>query len=124
MPENKLPAQTPPPFVFNKQLLLDKLNERMAYQEQFAGKPNHNPFMWIKKNLTPLFLRLTGGKDDLGRVIPIETSKELHDSILAVKYEPCIINHELGKVQSSGVKPQIVISASGTAMVKPPGEKK
>lgn len=87
-------APKPPPvapvkpdeFKFNKDVLDKRLNDIVTYQEQFAGKPNHNPFIWIKKNVTPLRDRLLGFNPDGSRTTP-ETSKELHDAIMALPME-------------------------------------
>lgn len=119
-------STTPAPveFKFNREELLKKLNAIVEYQEQFAGLPNHNPFLWIHKNLQPLYNRLSGYKDEnTGKSYAPEATKELHDSIMALTEVKPIINHELHKVQEQE-KPKIVLTPGGAVVASKPEVKK
>ena len=71
-----------PSFSFDKEALTKRLESIVEYQTGFSGKLNHNPFFWIAKRVTPLQARLAKG----------ETTKELHDAIMAVpEKEPPVV---------------------------------
>ena len=75
--------QTAPAFTFSKELLQKRLESIKSFQMTFKGKPGHNPYIWISRNVTPLEQRLNGISTSEGKVKP-EQSKELHDKIMAL----------------------------------------
>ncbi len=95
-----------PTFVFSKDLLQKKLDRVIEFQNTFTGKVNHNPFLWIRKNVTPLYNRLAGISSD-GVAITPETTKELHDAIMKLsETEAPIINK--GMRQADSIIPTIL----------------
>lgn len=95
MADDKQPA-------FDAVKLKAKLDEIAAYQGQFVGKPNMNPFLWIKKNVTPLMARLDKG----------EKSPELYLAINALKKEEPIVNPSLPK-EEPPKPPATVLTPTG-----------
>jgi hypothetical protein len=88
--------QTSPTFTFSKELLQKKLDRVIEFQNKFQGKHNHNPFLWIQKKVTPLYKRLCGFVAENGTKVAPETTKELHDAIMAIpEDEVPIINKNL-----------------------------
>lgn len=74
---------------FDAEKLKAKLHEIADYQNQFVGKPNMNPFLWIQKNVTPLLKRLDAG----------EKTNELALAINSLKKVEPIVNPNAPKVE-------------------------
>lgn len=103
-------AVTTPPFTFNYGQLRARLEEANNHLEQFNGKPNHNPHIYHRDVLLPLMNRLEGLVRDIqtNKLLPKETTKELHDLIMKIdpKYIP-IVNPDLKEPVAEAINPVI-----------------
>ena len=62
MSETNKPSVDKSNPAFNKEALKAHLDKVVDSQQQYVGKPNHNPFFWIKDNVAPLVERLDKGE--------------------------------------------------------------
>jgi hypothetical protein len=80
-------------FTFDAKKFQEHLNNIKNEQAKFAGKHNHNPFIWINKNVLPLEERFNKG----------ERTKELFDAALAIKAQPPVVNPAAKTAESTKI---------------------
>lgn len=76
-------APTPLVFKFDEAALRAHLDKVCESQNKYVGLKNHNPYVWITKNVKPLVNRLEGRNDD-GSKAPKDTSEALSKAIMAL----------------------------------------
>lgn len=115
MAETVKPVTTPAPFKFDAEKCQKHFDSILAHLQQFAGKPNMNPYLWFEKNC-----RVLANKFELA--IKKESSlqtKELQDAILALPLNATpIVNPHLDKEPKKEEPPapkvgSVPVSAAG-----------
>jgi hypothetical protein len=109
-----------PAFIFNKEVLLTKLNDYVDYLNEYVGKPKHNPFFVIKETITPLFNRLNGCTDErTGETIKPEVSEALHNEIMSLKFTPPrIIPEDVVDAAEVQAKDVVKLTPKGPVLTK------
>ena len=105
-------------FAFNYNVLRARIDKIMEYQQQFVGKRNHNPFMWIKNNMKHLIDRLEGINPD-GSTGVKETSQALHNDIMNVPAEQVPIVNPNSEKEVVPEQPKTVLTPTGLQLKEP-----
>lgn len=104
-------------FVFDKQKCIDHIQSILDKLSPYQGKKNHNPFLWVKKHITPLTDRINGYTDTHGHKHEAETSESLQKEVLALVFkEPKVITSKEPEQEKSPA--QLKISPSGAVVVE------
>lgn len=75
--------QIPPPFKFDEVALRAHLEKVCDSQNKYVGMKNHNPYIWIAKNVKPLVNRLDGKNEDGSKGVK-DTSETFAKAIMAL----------------------------------------
>lgn len=110
------------PFVFDKQKCIDHIQSILDKLSPYQGKKNHNPFLWVKKYITPLTDRLNGYTDLKDNKVEPETSEALHKEVLSLVFkEPKVVFGQ--EPEQERPQQQLKISPQGTVIIEQPKKK-
>src|SRR5437879_1424783 len=120
MPESVAKTQTPitVSFVFDNEKCQKHLDKVIEFQNQFIGKKNYNPFIWIRDNVTPLYNRLVGISKDGNKCEP-EITKELQDAILQLPLTKDSIILKQDFEQKEQEQPKMLLTPAGIMLQNP-----
>lgn len=82
---------TPVAFKFDEAKFTSHLNAIKEEQLTYAGKHNHNPFLWIANNVRPLETLFAKG----------DRSESLYTKALALKSEKPVVNPDICDVEAA-----------------------
>jgi hypothetical protein len=120
---NKTPNTTPQTktaFSFDREKLQEHLDKVIDFQNKYVGMKNHNPFLWIKHNVTPLYNRMVG-LDENGNRVPPEQTQELSDAILHLPLDcpPIVVKSPPEQVIIVPPQQKIIMSPTGGQIQTP-----
>lgn len=105
------------PFVFDKQKCIDHIQSILDKLSPFQGKKNYNPFLWVKKHITPLTDRINGYVDLKGNKVEPEISESLQRDVLLLEFkEPKVVHGQEPEQEKSPT--QLKISPQGTVVIE------
>lgn len=102
---------------FDKQKCIDHIQSILDKLSPYQGKKNHNPFLWVKKHITPLTDRINGYVDAQGHKHEPETSESLQRDVLSLEFkEPKVVFGQ--EPEQEKPQQQLKISPQGTVVIE------